>query len=463
MSLQTHQQHTAMGRTQLASSVEPKKAAPHRALFVADILIATFEQLESRSSLWAASMTCRAWAATGIPMLWRAPTIDALLSVPNGYHRNVVGASVRHVLLLLRPEVHLRTPLDGMLTAFRLHDWRFGGARSIEISAQALYVHLNAFLPVIARCGPRVTMAAVRYMPAHDYIRACARYSFYADDDADQTKGPADERLLALLHELSKRRKLANLTIELPLRTSLLCALAASGRAAAAAFASDMAMLSRVSSSVGRGSSGPGNDNYIGLQFPSLRELSVRLCPRAIPAFLKSALVSKLCLLDLVILPALETYNIIRALAIPALTRNLTTLRLMFTEAYQMNSCDVAGLQKFKHLTELRVQDGYGMLVGALMMRAPDLNDAVLERLVAQWPHMTVLELQLTSKLTTAAVCIIGVACRRLRVLELEGTSCSPKEFGRGMRKKGLGKEQLFPELRELRLRSAANDKSENR
>ncbi len=128
-----------------------------------------------------------------------------------------------------------------------------------------------------------------------------------------------------------------------------------------------------------------------------------------------------------------------------------------------MNSCDVAGLQKFKHLTELRVQDGYGMLVGALMMRAPDLNDAVLERLVAQWPHMTVLELQLTSKLTTAAVCIIGVACRRLRVLELEGTSCSPKEFGRGMRKKGLGKEQLFPELRELRLRSAANDKSENR
>ncbi len=109
-------------------------------------------------------------------------------------------------------------------------------------------------------------------------------------------------------------------------------------------------------------------------------------------------------------------------------------------------------------MREFRLRDAHKLRSGQLELDARCLTDSALRDVLACWPQLEQLELQCKVSLSMSALNVVGRACRRLRVLQLDEGRCNFRDLGRGLGAAGLGQQPLFPELTTLLLASAARD-----
>ncbi len=189
----------------------------------------------------------------------------------------------------------------------------------------------------------------------------------------------------------------------------------------------------------------------------------------AIWALIASSLASNVVRLDLTVFEHRGNAAVILPIA-TSLSKQLTVLRIHFTFPYDISNDELESLKDCKLLTELRTrrQTSEGRYLDGddidyISLTAPRLTSAAFFFLVRSWPDIKVLNLQCRAPLTSEAFRNFGHDCRRLRKVRLDSGRCSPAQLSVELRQlRGRG-EKLFPHLKKLALKSAANEKGGER
>jgi hypothetical protein len=216
-----------------------------------------------------------------------------------------------------------------------LRHGRFGALRAVTLDVLALYSapELPCALAVLAHSGAGIATAAIRSWFIDVYLQKLVMH--WAAVEEDCCANPAaivvvDESLLAALRVLGALPRLSVLSVEVPLRASLIRSPPAHNGAAAAAVAGNDG-----------GGAGAGTGSAVAAAlFRRLDRLEVRVYATGVPALVGSALGASVVELDLTIMPSDARFMH----ALTPLRRRLRALRILFVERCVIGAADIAAL-----------------------------------------------------------------------------------------------------------------------
>jgi hypothetical protein len=365
-------------------------------LHIPEIAAAVFAHLDTQASLRAAALVCRGWAPMAIDRLWRDPPAAALASV-TALRRPIYAAAIRALHMRTADAVHTALGNDG-------HDdggWTFPHLRRLGVDFEVVEDQPHILQELLARAGG-----------SSDTLRSVTISGGPADGDGDSDSGAKphldtsyDTRLAGVLAVLAPRQGLTELLFFPPVTENLRLPNVAASDAA----------LSTEEDNVRSQESRDTKYSTMFQDFVGLRSLHINVAatggydatPSCLP-FLCPTLFGTLTSLEM----SLDDAGSNCGYAVEAASRLSALSRLLLTLPYvcYMSVAQFATLGRLAQLRHLGIKGGqWG--IGVHLGTFPD---AVWARMVAGWPHLRTLGIEVQCGLSARALGILGAACREL-------------------------------------------------